>query len=332
MVTALIVSFRLGGSDGVSIEAAKWAGALRQLGFSITTLAGAGTADCIAPGLAIGASGLEEIDLPPADVVIVENLMSLAPLNPDGARAIAAALRGRRAVIHHHDLPWQRPQFAGWSEPVADDPSWRHVTINALSRRELAARGIAATTVYNTFDCDPPVGERAATRARLGVADKDLLLLHPTRAIPRKNVPAALTLAEGLGATYWLLGGAEDGYDDELAHLLASTSAPVIEGGASVVDAYAACDAVCLPSTWEGFGNPAVESAVHRKPLAIGEYPVAGELLAFGFRWFPAADAAPLATFLAAPDPLLLDHNVGVARDHFNVDDLPGRLAAILDG
>jgi glycosyltransferase involved in cell wall biosynthesis len=227
------------------------------------------------PQLAIGGAGLERIDLPPADVVVVENLLSLAPLNPDAARAVADALRGRRTIVHHHDLPWQRPQFAAWAEPVADDPCWQHVTINELSRRQLATRGISATTMYNAFDCDPPPGDRAATRRRVGVADTDVLLVHPTRAIPRKNVPAALALAETIGATYWLLGGAEDGYGEELERLLDHTSAPVLRGGASVTDAYAAADAVCFPSSWEGFGNPTVESAVHRKPLAIGDYPVA---------------------------------------------------------
>jgi glycosyltransferase involved in cell wall biosynthesis len=330
VATGLIISFRLGGTDGVSIEAAKWAGALGALGFSITTMAGAGVADIIIPELAMGATGADRIPIPPADVVIVENVLSLTTLNPTAARAIAAGLRGRRAVLHHHDLPWQRPQFAGWREPVADDPAWRHVTINELSRKQLADRGVAATTIYNAFACDPPAGERTTTRARLGLSDTDILLLHPTRAIPRKNIPAALALAEAVNATYWLLGGAEDGYDRQLDALLARTTAPVVRGGASVVDAYAACDAVCLPSSWEGFGNPTVESATHRKPLAIGDYPVAAELAGFGFRWFAASDPPPLADWLAERDPGLLDHNASVAREHFNLDDLPARLERVL--
>ena len=330
MARALIVSFRLGGTDGVAIESAKRAWALGRLGFDVVTMAGSGQADVIEPGLALRAAGLTRLDLPEADVVVVENLLSLAPLNPDAARAVATALRGRRAVIHHHDLPWQQPTYAAWAEPIPDDPCWRHVTINEVSRRELAARGIAATTVYNTFDCDPPEGDRAATRAALGLGHDDVLLLHPTRAIPRKNVAAALALAEAIGATYWLLGGAEDGYADELARLLDSTRAPVVQRGAPVADAYAAADAICLPSTWEGFGNPALESATHRKPLAIGDYAVKRELEAFGFRWFPSDDSAPLAAWLADRDAALLDHNAAVARRHFDVRDLPARLADVL--
>ncbi len=214
------------------------------------------------------------------------------------------------------------------------------MTINDLSRQELASRGIAATTLYNTFDPDPPPGERDATRAALGAGESTRLLLQPTRALARKNVGGAIALAESVGGTYWLLGPAEDGYGPELERLVSHARCPVVLGpppaGCTVTDAYAACDVVVLPSTWEGFGNPSVESATHRRPLAIGRYPVAAELAAFGFRWFDAAvaahadDTASLAAWLADPDPGLVEHNHRVAATHFNQADLPGRLARVL--
>jgi glycosyltransferase involved in cell wall biosynthesis len=274
--------------------------------------------------------------LAPADLVVIENLCSL-PLNPGAAAVVAAACAGRPALLHHHDLPWQRPQFAGFPPPP-DDPAWAHVTINARSRRELEAHDITATTVYNTFDPDPPAGRRAETRRRLGVADGTRLLLQPTRALPRKNIEGGLALAAAVGGTYWLLGPAEDGYGPELQRLVRNARCPVLLGRGSlgandkvtVADAYAACDAVLLPSTWEGFGNPSVESATHRRPLAIGTYPVAAELEAFGFRWFRAGDPGALAAWLAAPDKELLRHNHEVAATHFNVADLPARLEVVL--
>ena len=361
--TVALVSFRLGGPDGVSVEAAKWAGRLAALGFDVVTVAGEGPVDRLLPGLAIGAPAPPppaELDraLSDASLVVVENLCSL-PLNPAAAEAVAGARRGLPTVLHHHDLPWQRERFAavtGWP-PV--DSAWAHVTINDLSRRELAAHGVDATAIPNAFDTDAPAGDRAGARDRLHVGPGERLLLHPTRAIPRKNVPAALALARGLGATYWILGPAEEGYGPELARLLAEAPGRTIHGwpgpplppfserstpperprsfrerggggAGSVADAYAACDAVAFPSSWEGFGNPTIESAVHRRPLAVSRYPVIDELAAYGFRWFPADDAAPLAAFLDRPDPELLEHNHRLARRHFSLAALERRLAALL--
>lgn len=334
-----MVSFRLGGTDGVSVEAAKWAGALETLGFQVRTVAGSGPVDLLVPALAIDAGGPPdpaEVDaaLEGCELVVVENLCSL-PLNPPAAAVVADAVRGRPALLHHHDLPWQRARFAGWPAPP-DDRAWGHVTINELSRRQLAARGIGATTLYNTFDVDAPPGARHATRAALGLGAEDRLLLQPTRALDRKNVPGGVALAEAVGATYWLLGGPEDGFGPELDRILAGAGTPVVQGvgpagaGSSVADAYAAADAVVLPSTWEGFGNPAVESAVHRRPLAIGPYPVADELAGFGFRWFTLGDVEAIDRYLADPDPALLDHNRAVARRFFDRRDLPGRLVPVL--
>ena len=325
----------------MSRVAATWAWAFGELGFDVVTVAGDGPVDRVVPGLAWGAPeppGPDEVDtaLRDADLVVVENLCSL-PLQPTATAVVAAALAGRPAILHHHDLPWQRERFAGIAASGGwppDDPAWRHVTINDLSRDELAARGIEAVTIRNAFDVDEPPGDRDATRRLLGVDGEERLLLHPVRAIPRKDVPTAVRLAEELGATYWLTGPAEEGYGPELDRVLAAASVAVLHRPAptTMADAYAAADAVAFPSTWEGFGNPLVESAIHRRPLAGGDYPVARELAALGFRWFPARDPRPLAAWLDDPDPTLLDHNERLARAHFSLPSLVQELHRRLEG
>ncbi len=333
MARLAVVSFRLGGTDGVSIESAKWVRALETLGHDVTLVAGEGPVDVLVAGLAIGARAPSRAQLGAAigdaDLVVVENLASL-PLNPGARDVLYEGLDGRRALFHHHDLAWQRPATAHLAGP-RDGPHWRHVTINDLSRRELAARGIAATTIPNTFDCDPPRGDRDGVRARLDVADRVVALLA-TRAIARKNVAGALALARDLDAVLWLLGPGEDGYEEELAAMLASAGVEVRRGlhGASIHDAYAACDLVVLSSTWEGFGNPVLESVTHRRPLALYPYPVAREIARVGFEFFDLDDRAGLRAALATPDEDRLTRNLALARRHFNIADLPARLAPLL--
>jgi glycosyltransferase involved in cell wall biosynthesis len=336
---AAIVSYRLGTADGVSVTAAQWAGALRRLGMGVRTVAGDGDPDVTVPGLALDAASPPSrralaAALDDADVVIADNICSL-PMNIAAGEAVAEYLRGRPAVLRHHDLPWERERYADVTTWPPDDPGWRHVTVNELARSELAARrGIEATTIYHGFSEERRPEARAPARAALGVGS-ELLILQPTRAIPRKNVHVGLAVAEALGATFWLTGPAEDGYADELGRLLARARVPVrrrLPAGVDVAAAYAACDAVVLPSSWEGFGLPLIEAALHRKPIAVADFPVAAELRAFGFRWFPVDDPQQLERWLGSPDPALLDHNEKIAEEHFGIDALADRLGRLLAG
>jgi mannosylglucosylglycerate synthase len=349
VLTAALVSYRLGGTDGVSVEAAKWGRALAGLGFVVRRVAGelngpAHGSDVSLPWLALDPRSSAAAPHPQeltgavddAALLVVANVCSL-PLNPPAAAAVAgvAARFTGRVVFHHHDLPWQRPNAGGHGLPPRQRGAL-HVTINDLSRLELASRGIDAVTIGNVFDVDAPPGDRVGTRHTFGFTERDVVVLQPTRAIPRKNVPAALAFAEALAGMlpdvavrYWLTGPAEDGYGPTLETLLAGARVPVTLGLApSPADAYAASDAVVFPSTWEGFGNPVVESAIARRPLAVGHYPVLDEILALGFRFFSVNNPAAVAACLRRPDPVPLDANLAVARRHCSEASLPGRLQA----
>jgi mannosylglucosylglycerate synthase len=345
---ATFVSYRLGGTDGVSIEAGKWAGALETLGFTTRRVAGelfgpARAGDVLVPWLALDSS--PDAPAPPADefaaildagdLTVVENVCSL-PLNLGAARAVAAALPSTRSrvVLHHHDLPWQRPGTAGVTDLPPRTAGALHVTINALARDELAARGIAAVEIPNAFDVDAAPGRRRDTRRLLGFTDDEIVVLQPARAIPRKNVPAALTFADALAPLvsprplrFWLTGPAEDGYQRVLDELLRKTRVPVTLGlGPGPADAYAASDVVVFPSTVEGFGNPVIESVIARRPLVVGHYPVLDEILAHGFELFGLDRPGAVAGWIADPDPALLDRNVARARAHYSLADLPARI------
>lgn len=335
MATVAIVSFRLGLADGVSVVAGRWAAILRRLGHRVITVAGEGPVDRPVPGLEIGAAQPPDPSevataLADADLVMVENLCTI-PLNLPAAQVVAGVLAGRPAVLHHHDPPWQRERFAHVTELPPDDGAWRHLTINRLTEAQMAERGINATTIYNPFEVAAVPGDRAATRRLLDVAPDELLVAHPVRAIARKDIPSALRVCEDLGATYWLTGATEEGYEATLRHLLAEARCRVLRHPApSVADIYAAADAVVFTSIWEGFGNPPIEAAVHGRPAVVSHYPVADELRALGFRWFDSDNLDPLREHLAGGDPGLIEHNRRIVQEHLSMEVIGAQIADLL--
>ena len=345
---AVFVSYRLGGADGVGVEADKWDWALRELGFTTRRVGGelegtsrpddtwlAFLAIDPVPGAQVDAGALAAA-LAGADVVVVENLCSL-PLNLEAAtvtKDVLAAHRGR-VCFHHHDFAWERPHLAHILGFPPDRPGSLHVTISEYARAQLSARGIRAVAVPNTFDFDAFSGDGPATRTALGLGDA-LVLLQPTRAIPRKNIEGGLRFAAAVGERigdrpmrYWITGPAEDGYEDEFARLVDTAPVPVVVGRAGrAADAYAAADLVVFPSTWEGFGNPVVESVAARRMVAVASYPVLDEITA-GLDVLSVDDPAGAAAWLATPADDRAEQlamNYSSARSRFAIEHLPGRI------
>ncbi|HEX5587804.1 MAG TPA: glycosyltransferase [Acidimicrobiia bacterium] len=350
--SAVQLSYRLGGSDGVAVEARKWEWALGELGYHVRRVAGTiddarRPDDEELPFLAIEPPDGCEPDpaalatsLEGADIVVVENLCSL-PINPDASALAARVLAEHEGsvVFHHHDLPWQR---AGLLAPPGIPPRRAqslHVTINDHSRHELEHRGFEAITIRNAFALDPVRGDHDGTRAAFGFAPDDLVLVQPTRAIPRKNVPGAIAFAAELAPTFpgrgvrlWITGPAEDRYGDVFDRLVADSPVPITVGRApSAADAYAAADLVVFPSTWEGFGNPVIESIAHRRAVAVGDYPVLQELREFGVELLSVDDPEGAAAWLREPRPDVLEANVERVRPHCSLVDLPQRLGRALE-
>ncbi len=331
MPSVAFLSFRLGLGDGVSVVAGTWERWFAAQGWDTRRVAGEGPVDQVVPGLELSATSPPDADrlaraLDGADLVVAENILTI-PMNLDASRVVARVLAGRPTLVHHHDPPWQRSRFAHVTELPVDDPAWRHVTINRLTEGQFAERGLAATTIYNGFDVDVEPGDRTAVRDMLGVGPDTVLVLHPVRAIERKNIPVAMAVTAAVDGVYWLPGPAEEDYAPTLDRLLTRARGPVVRTpldrlgpGRTMADLYAASDLVVFPSTWEGFGNPPLEAAIHGRPVVVGSYPVGRELRDLGFWWLDPDDIPAVRAAVAEPPAAELARNRDLVRRHCSLE------------
>ena len=243
-------------------------------------------------------------------------------------------------IFHHHDLPWQRAGLACPSNipPRRDDSL--HVTINDHSRVQLENRGFRPSRCA-TRSTSTRSAAIATRHARTSGSHRTISCCsNRPRAIPRKNIPGSDRVRGRARGTREPDRNAEaldhrprGGRLRRRVRAPASPNrlVPVTIGRAqSAPDAYAAADLVLFPSTWEGFGNPVIESIAHRRPIVVGTYPVLDELR--GVR-----RAAPghrrrhrRAGVAAPPDAVdVLERNVELVRPHCSIQDLPERLGAV---
>ena len=336
-----MVSFRLGGGDGVAVEAAKWAAALGVLGWEGPHGGGRGPGRHGSPGVGDARARRRptgrrcEGALAAADLVIVENLCSL-PLNPAAAAVVAAAVR-RPACAAAPPRPALATAAPRPSSPSAGRPGMgaRHHQ-RAEPHASSPPRGIGATTVYNTFDPDPPPGDRAGVRAGWDLGGR-ARTPAPTDAGAGAQERAGRHRAGRGGRRHLLAAGAGRGRLRRRARttVLAGARCPVRRGqprgrlhhgGRLRRLRRRAC------SRRRGRGSATLRSSPRRTGARSPSAPT---------RWRPSCGPSasagstrrnlrPLVTWLDRPDEQLVTENHQVAATYFNVADLPGRLARIL--
>jgi len=258
------------------------------------------------------------------DVLIVENAFSI-PVHIALGVALAELVAELEmpTVAHNHDFAWERQRFmTGCAEDYivrAFPPrlhSISHVVINSEARRQLAFRcGISSVMMPNVWNFDeaPTVADEynACMRADLGIGDRDVLFLQPTRIIARKGIESAIELVARYNALdpgsqgKLLISHPELDEGDEYQkrvldyakfmevdllvrpELIGVGRGTRADGGKvySLWDAYVRSNFVTYPSTYEGFGNAFLEAIFYRKPILVNRYAIyAQDIEPLGFR------------------------------------------------
>jgi len=405
------VSTRFAGTDGVSLETAKWANVLTQFGLNCFYFSGESDRpperSYVVPEAHFQHAAIRSLNVDLFDdhvrtpetslavqklkdhlkghlykfkddmgikLLIIENALSL-PMNVPLGLALTEFIveTGIRTIAHHHDFYWERTRY---SVSAAGDylraafppnlPSVCHVVINSFAAHQLALRtGTGSVLVPNVMDFESPPPEPDAyavdLRSELGISAHEVLLLQPTRIVPRKRIERAIELARRLGMPCRLVishvaGDEGQAYEDYLRDYARLMGIDVMFGAGriqhdrgltadgrkvySLADAYQQADLVTYPSVVEGFGNAFLETIYYRRPIVMSTYEIfKTDIQPKGFRVIGFDDFVTEATVQEArailEDPNraaeMVNHNYELGASYYSYGALERRLAALVD-
>jgi mannosylglucosylglycerate synthase len=252
MSNIAMIHYKVGGTDGVSLEMDKWRLVLEEMGHRVFYCAGdlgtvdgalieemfhhrddahrlyantflaltdypneqAYRAELYSKADVIEAAFRAFVAENEIDFLIPENIWSVA-VHPSVAIAVTRVMRDLEipALAHNHDFYWERVdgvaltcataiEFAQKYLPPRD-PLARHTTINSLGQRQLWERkGIEATVVPNVFEFEAGPWQvddyNADFRSRIGLREKDVMVLQATRVVSRKGIELAVDFVRAL--------------------------------------------------------------------------------------------------------------------------------------
>jgi glycosyltransferase involved in cell wall biosynthesis len=242
------------------------------------------------------------------DALIVENALSM-PMNVPLGLALTSLIAESSipTIAHHHDFVWERPRYnihaaADYLQaafpPVM--PDVHNVVINSFAATQLARRtGMQSTIIPNVMDFEhPPAASDdtgGALREVLKIAPDELLILQPTRVVPRKRIERSIELACRLQVRCCVVvthsaGDEGNEYQTYLKDIADRLRVRILfaadqfkyqrgelrDGRAvfSLADAYQHADLVTYPSIVEGFGNAFIEAIYYRRPIVMSGYEI----------------------------------------------------------
>ena len=249
---------------------------------------------------------VEKFDI---EIMVVQNALCIPMHIPLGlAITHFIAETGFPTIAHHHDFYWERSRFA--VNAVEDIlrmafppslPSIQHVTINSFAQHDLSWRtGESSILVPNVLDFEsgpPPIDDWTSDmRAEINVEVDDILLLQPTRVVPRKGIEHSISLVAQLKNPKCKLVVSHESGDEGDEYLSALTELATNQGvdlrfihtrvgerrstdeygnkTYTLADAYAIADFITYPSLYEGFGNALLEAFYYRKPVLVNRYSI----------------------------------------------------------
>ncbi len=307
------------------------------------------------------------------EILLVENALCLPMHVPLGvALTFFIAETGIPTIAHHHDFYWERARF---SVSAVDDflelafpprlTAIQHVTINSFAQQDLAWRtGASSILAPNVLDFEnppPPGAGESDLRQRIGLQPDDIMLLQPTRVVPRKGIEHSIALIAQLRDPRFKLvvshEPGDEGLDyrdalDELAehsgvdmrfvHTELGSESPRNRHGASVAslaEVYSAADLVTYPSLYEGFGNALLEAFYYRKPVLVNRYAIfIADIEPKGFKvitmdGFLTRSVLEQVRHVISDDEFrreVVDHNYELGKAFFSYSVLRRRLRSLI--
>ena len=283
------------------------------------------------------------------DVIIAENTNAM-PMSLLGGIAVyrVATINRVATVFHHHDFWWERSRF---SENLIEkllnrimppsDLGTEHVVISSYASHILKSiKRVNPRVIPNCEDFENPVEIdewNSDFREELGFSSEDLLIVQPTRIVPRKRIEDSVRLVGRFMAAYPDLaprvhfivslyqGDELDGSYVEIIrklaesmgvrlHLISERVASQREKTAAGAKLYTTRDvlvhadlATYLP-VWEGFGNAYLEAVSCRVPIVTTTYLVyKTDIQGTGFKGPEIRDRYDSEGRLEIPDEVLAE-------------------------